>query len=115
MLGTRKLTIGSLFFNSGPYILEVEGWVEARYCIWKGPDFLLNKLVLEPCYSGDSYLESFFAVTLGIKDSTFETVLDELMYRTQNFNGSTELFVALKMYHYLDAHVQADGDLVKVR
>ena len=72
-------------------------------------------MVLETCYPGDSYSESFFATTLNIKDSTLKTVLDELLKWTREDPGSHDISETRRAYEYLDSNTRTDEDLKTVR
>lgn len=113
--GLRNLIMNSAMFSEDAFIRSFDGWHTIEKCVWSGPEFLRSKALLEACYPDDSYLKSFFTVTLGIKDSTFETVLGELEYYRDVGTGSFTLSTAHDMYTYLDMHTHNDADWMKVR
>lgn len=107
--------MSSQFFGDKPYIRKTFEWISLERCVWNGPDFLLGTTVLESCYPGDNYLKGFFTTILAVKDATFKTVIDELIACSRANSVLFTPAAALKMYTYLDTHVQNEADWVEIR
>jgi hypothetical protein len=106
----------STFFDECPRILDAESnWVSPDDCVWRGPDFLRHTTVLETCYPEDIYTESLFSTILDIRDSTLDTVVDEIELWAQESPGTYNPSYTQEAYKYISSHVQTDEDLKTMR
>ena len=114
------------FFDNGLYIYDpskadpskTDAWVTAKSCVWHGPKFLSSVSVLETHYSGDDSLEHFFQNTLDIKDSTIDTVLNELKVLRVADLSNEHADVSCRThqaYTYLDSHSESSESLKQIR
>jgi hypothetical protein len=106
----------STFFSERPRILGGgSDWVSPDNCVWRGPDFLRHTTVLEKCYPEDTYTENLFSTILNIKDTTFETVLDELLLWAQESPSSYNRSDTQKAYEYISSNAKTDEELKTMR
>ncbi|KAF2020387.1 hypothetical protein BU24DRAFT_487023 [Aaosphaeria arxii CBS 175.79] len=92
------------------YTWTAHGWWTTAHCVWKGPDFLDYFGILETEYGGDPLLETFFKTTIGIKDCTTNTILEELECwgADEEPEKPINLYLSQEVYLYLDSTVQLD-------
>ena len=51
------------------------GWISAKACVWKGPLTLRSKFPLATIYPD---CQTLFSKALGLQDTTFATVVEDL-------------------------------------
>lgn len=82
-------------------------WVQPSFCVWNGPEWLRKTPCLKDTYPG---LYSFFWVTMGIKNSSWVTVVNE----AKCLNASDDVDYIAKVFKAINSSLE-EAEVAAIR
>ncbi|KAF2107406.1 hypothetical protein BDV96DRAFT_653752 [Lophiotrema nucula] len=92
-------------------------WISPDECVWRGPDFMKTKCVLETHFANNEALKTFFTFFLKIRDYELGDLFCEIekIRNDDSLSASAKMNGARKVYHFLSDSVQQNEEWAKIK